>query len=98
MDKCTKCGVNDRTEDQRWCNSCRAEYMRNWRKTHHLNAEQRMKDICRSYAGVYKRRGKIQVENCKTCGNPAEMHHEDYSKPLEVEWLCEKHHRLLHNV
>ena len=85
-------------KNQRWCKSCHAEYMRKWRKTHPLNDEQRMKDICRSYAGVYKRRGKIQVKVCRICGTPAEMHHEDYTKPLEVDWLCEKHHQALHNA
>ena len=98
MNKCIKCGVSDRMENQRWCKSCHAEYMRAWRRTHRLNDEQRTKDNCRSYAGVYKRRGKLLAEDCKVCGDPAEMHHADYSKPLDVDWLCKKHHQALHNV
>lgn len=70
--------------------------MREWRKTHPLNEEQRKKDICRSYAGVYKRRGLIPVENC-ACGAPGEhMHHADYDKPLEIEWKCIPCHRSHH--
>lgn len=31
---------------------------------------------------------------CRVCGDPkSQAHHDDYSKPLEVEWLCFRHHR-----
>lgn len=40
-----------------------------------------------------KRSGKIKKMPCVICGNPkSEGHHTDYSKPLEVVWLCRKHH------
>lgn len=38
------------------------------------------------------RDGKINRGNCIKCGKLAEAHHEDYYKPLEVTWLCTKHH------
>lgn len=53
------------------------------------------KDIARSYAGVYKRLGRITPQPCH-CGAPAEMHHTDYDQPLKVEWLCREHHLALH--
>jgi ribosomal protein S27AE len=72
--------------------------MRRWRRSHPLTEEQRRKDIARSYAGVYLRRGKIQREPCKRCGaEKAEMHHHDYDKPLEVEWLCRRCHLAEHH-
>ena len=41
--------------------------------------------------------GKIKKKPCKYCGNPkSEAHHQDYSKTLEVLWLCRKHHRRMH--
>lgn len=41
--------------------------------------------------------GKIVKTPCVVCGNPkSEGHHEDYSKPLEVIWLCREHHAEVH--
>lgn len=34
---------------------------------------------------------------CAVCGNPeVQGHHTDYNEPLDVMWLCRKHHRLVH--
>lgn len=67
--------------------------MRNWRKTHPLNEEQKIKDNARSYLGVYVRRGKIEKLPCKICNEPkSEGHHPDYKYPLFVIWLCRPHH------
>ena len=43
--------------------------------------------------------GKIRRQPCAVCGNSkSEGHHEDYSKPLDVVWLCKKHHAYRHRV
>lgn len=31
------------------------------------------------------------------CNQPGERHHEDYNRPLDVIYLCKKHHMDLHN-
>jgi hypothetical protein len=37
--------------------------------------------------------GKLVKLPCQVCGNQrAQGHHEDYSKPLDVVWLCTRHH------
>jgi hypothetical protein len=38
--------------------------------------------------------GDVLVDVCKVCGtlDEIEAHHDDYSKPLEVVWLCKVHH------
>lgn len=39
------------------------------------------------------RDGRAVKGPCEKCGSlDSEGHHEDYSKPLEVIWLCPKHH------
>lgn len=44
------------------------------------------------------KRGEVQKSNCIRCGKSEGVvaHHEDYSKPLEVMWLCRFHHRERH--
>lgn len=44
--------------------------------------------------------GRLKRQPCERCGqqshNPTHAHHEDYSKPLEVTWLCGSCHKRRH--
>jgi hypothetical protein len=43
------------------------------------------------------RDGRLVKQPCEVCGSTdVQAHHDDYSKPLEVRWLCFVHHRELH--
>lgn len=43
------------------------------------------------------REGRVQRQPCKVCSDPrSDAHHHDYSKPLDVEWMCFKCHRAEH--
>ena len=46
---------------------------------------------------VYKalKSGKLTKKPCEICGNTnSQAHHRDYTKPLEVNWLCKLHHNM----
>lgn len=67
------------------------EYARRWALNHRTeyNAEHTL--------GYAIKTGKIVSQPCEVCGDPhADAHHDDYSKPYEVRWLCRRHHREAH--
>ena len=95
-DNCPKCG-GPWSATRPNCSACHAAYMREWRKTHPLNPEQRKRDISRSIANVYKKRGVLVATPCAVCDSPlVEMHHIDHERPLEVTWLCRECHLAWH--
>lgn len=43
------------------------------------------------------RGGKLVRQPCEVCGGlKSQAHHPDYSKPLQVIWLCATHHKDIH--
>lgn len=45
------------------------------------------------------KRGTLKKMNCEICGSEkSHAHHDDYSKPLDVRWLCPLHHSLEHKM
>ena len=53
------------------------------------------KNRARHAVGRAVRSGLLVRGPCEVCGTTANVqaHHDDYSKPLEVRWMCFKHHR-----
>jgi len=67
------------------------EYDRKW-KASHVEALRAQRILF-----IAIRAGRIIRPDTCSCGNPnPEGHHEDYSKPLKVDWLCLKYHKKLH--
>lgn len=54
------------------------------KRTAHLAASNAIRD------------GRLIRQPCEVCGGKAQAHHDDYSKPLDVRWLCTKHHAEWH--
>ena len=44
------------------------------------------------------RDGILKKEPCLICGEKAHAHHPDYGRPLNVVWLCPKHHKEAHAI
>jgi hypothetical protein len=78
---------------------------RRWSRDYYLREKERVLGIKRRWAerNPEKRAAHIAVGNavrdgrlvklpCEVCGAKAQAHHDDYSKPLEVRWLCPPHH------
>lgn len=43
--------------------------------------------------------GKLERKPCEVCGaTRVNAHHDDYSKPLVVRWLCPIHHSAVHRM
>jgi len=100
--ECSKCGgpLEERKIGRyRYCNKCHAEHQRLNRMPYsELSDLQKKKSNARAYLNTYVRRGLVKKEPCCICGNEnSEGHHTDYSKPLQVAWLCRGCHRELHN-
>lgn len=79
------------------------KYNKVWRKKYGYHNEENSKK--RYPEKQYARRmvrtailyGKLKKLSCEECGNKkSQAHHEDYSKPLEVIWLCSIHHTERH--
>jgi len=69
------------------------------RRATHVNGQRQRQKFPERYAArqavtVALRSGRLVRLPCQRCGAvPAQAHHRDYSKPLDVEWLCAPHHR-----
>ncbi len=65
------------------------------------------KVLAQKKAAYAMRKGKLIPQPCEVCGafpilrdgrRGVHGHHDDYSKPLEVRWLCNVHHGEAHRL
>jgi len=100
MKLCSKCAAPMTKGKRRWhCRPCHAAYVQARRKPYSQQTpEERRRRKAREKANLYQRRGYLIPQPCEVCGSELniEKHHRDYSKPLEVRWLCRLHHKELH--
>jgi hypothetical protein len=62
------------------------------------NPMEQLKDTARRKAAEAIARGELVRQPCRKCGAfPTHGHHPDYSRPLDVIWLCPTCHLRTHN-
>lgn len=56
-----------------------------------------LKKKVRTLTNFYIRNGLLTRNPCEVCGElKVDAHHDDYMRPLDVRWLCRKHHNEHH--
>lgn len=69
------------------------ELQRKSQKNYYKNNPEKVKAHAEVQSAI--KNGKMARHACEVCGNTvSEAHHHDYSKPLDVWWLCKKHHKM----
>lgn len=80
---------NNTTEEER------REARKLYRRKYSKRPERRLLDRVGHRARAFHKVPKLcSFKGCKTMG---ERHHPDYSKPLEIIWLCRQHHFKTHH-
>ncbi|KKK85418.1 hypothetical protein LCGC14_2773480 [marine sediment metagenome] len=95
------------TKKRHFCSiQCYADYRRELLSKEEHNSygsglpieERKLRAWCRSTANHALQQGLVKKEQCRICGQEAEMHHPDYRLPLGIIWYCFDHHRELHRT
>lgn len=93
-----------------WCNKCNTERLKKYRNTE-TGRRNTNNAVYKSVKKLfYKQKARLLLnlkvrlglvkkpEKCQNCkkNKKLEGHHKDYTKPLDVKWLCRTCHRLEH--
>ena len=91
---CPQCGKEKPNKNWAYCLKCNNANSAKWKRENpFLTEEEKFKKNVRSITRYYVRKGILIKSSCEVCGEKkVEGHHDDYNKPLEVRWLCRKHH------
>jgi hypothetical protein len=91
---------------QRYCKEFVYERTKRWQQTHqarhYTNTKRYVEKYPERQAARAKvkdalRSGKLIKHPCKVCGTErVHAHHPDWTKPLDVVWLCPPHHKQAH--
>lgn len=58
----------------------------------------RIKELAHRAVARALKTGALVRLACERCGDPnTEAHHDDYTKPLDIKWLCDIDHKARHH-
>ncbi len=90
------CGLEDCKGPSR-CRACANAYMRDWRARGREKPPGLAESRARAVVSMALHRGTIKRGSCERCGAAkVEAHHDDYTKPRQVRWLCRACHKHIH--
>jgi len=111
---CRLCGVGinkslDGRNGGRICIDCQREKNNEYQRWMYLRNPEQFRQYTRNYALKHPERIKAwgvahylypetQVCSVEGCNRLAHRHHDDYSKPADIKWLCPLHHKELSKV
>lgn len=79
--------------------------LRHGADNHFWRGGPRAKDYVHNLTETAIQQGVLKRQPCEVCGangtfadgrSEVQAHHDDYNKPLDVRWLCQKHHHEWH--
>lgn len=77
--------------------STKAGRKREWARSRDWIERNWQKRVVHNMVSKAIERGRIIPQQCRRCGaEKTEAHHEDYSKPFEITWLCKPCHGARH--
>ena len=94
---CVQCRREHKKRNEQRHPERQRERKRRWRIKWRHDPERERKRMMRYLVYYAIRTGVLTPTPCKYCGaSKVEAHHPDYSKPLEVEWVCRPCHHKIH--
>ena len=109
---CQECRDKNNLHNAKWRENnleSRHRAQKAWREKNRAKTRQNMvrwnlrnkdKKAAHNAVKIAVRNGVLMRGDCSICGSTENIHahHEDYTKPLEVDWFCKHHHREYHKA
>jgi len=99
LEEFKKHGKKSKSKYSSLCKECQRQYYKEWYKKHNRNRNKKAVKACSLFNQYMKENNIQRPQFCSICGKEDNIraHHPDYSKPLEIIWVCRQCHREIHS-